>query len=142
MGEIRDHGGSLAQAEALFADAPKPWIDCSTGITPQPYPVSRRPASAWRLLPEPDALHRLCAAVARADGVRAADNVADAPSTRLPFPLLFALAKPGRAAVLGRTCAEHARCAAMPEESVWDGLAAGLNNFRDRAATRGRRAAG
>ena len=39
------HGGDLAAARRLFPDAPEPFIDLSTGINPNPYPL---PAPAGR----------------------------------------------------------------------------------------------
>ena len=35
------HGGDLAAARRLFPDAPEPFIDLSTGINPNPYPLPR-----------------------------------------------------------------------------------------------------
>lgn len=118
MAEVRDHGGSLTRAEALFPGAPKPWIDCSTGINPHPYPVSHLPASAWQRLPEPDAIGRLRAAAARAYGAPDAANVAAAPGTQILLPRVFALMRPGRVTVLGPTYAEHSRCAALAGHAV------------------------
>ena len=48
-----DHGGSLDRARALFADAPEPWVDLSTGINPHSYPLFGLPATALTRLPEP-----------------------------------------------------------------------------------------
>jgi cobalamin biosynthesis protein CobC len=111
--EVRDHGGSLAKAEALFPGAPKPWIDCSTGINPHPYPFSLPPASAWRRLPEADAVGKLRAAAALAYGAPSPENLVAAPGTQILLPAVARLIQPGRARILGPTYAEHRRCAAL-----------------------------
>jgi cobalamin biosynthetic protein CobC len=49
---VDDHGGSLEKAGALFPDAPKPWIDLSTGVNPHPYPLFSPAATALTRLPE------------------------------------------------------------------------------------------
>ncbi len=115
---MRDHGGSLAKAEALFPFAPKPWIDCSTGINPHPYPLGLFPASAWQRLPEPEMIEALCEAAARAYGAPNAANVVAAPGTQILLPRVAALVKPGRARVLGPTYAEHARTATLAGHRV------------------------
>ena len=47
------HGGALDVARRLVPDAPKPWIDLSTGINPHAYPLPRSRPEAWTRLPEP-----------------------------------------------------------------------------------------
>ncbi|MEP0697553.1 MAG: threonine-phosphate decarboxylase, partial [Nitratireductor sp.] len=47
---VSDHGGSLDAARALFADAPQPWVDLSTGINPHAYPLFDLPATAFSRL--------------------------------------------------------------------------------------------
>lgn len=108
-----EHGGSLARAEALFPDAPRPFVDLSTGINPHPYPLFDLPASALARLPEPGRLAQLAAVAARAYGAPSAAHVAPAPGTQILLPLVYGLVRPGRAAVLGPTYQEHARAAAV-----------------------------
>jgi len=45
------HGGDLGEVIQRFPHAPRPWIDLSTGINPQPYPVPPLPDNAWSRLP-------------------------------------------------------------------------------------------
>lgn len=125
---MRDHGGSLARAAALFPDAPTPWIDCSTGINPHPYPLSPLPASAWTRLPEERDVEALRDAAAHAYGAPGPCNLVAAPGTQILLPRIAALVAPGEARVLGPTYAEHARCAALAGHRVetvsdWDALA-------------------
>jgi|TARA_B110000090_G_C13371289_1_gene442172 cobalamin biosynthetic protein CobC len=46
------HGGALYRASKEFAIAPEHWIDLSTGISPEPWPVPAPPIEAWCSLPD------------------------------------------------------------------------------------------
>jgi len=107
------HGGDLDAARRLFPAAPQPFVDLSTGINPFSYPVPRFAAETFTRLPEPAAIHRLAAVAAKAFGAPSADHVVAAPGVQLLMPFVAALVRPGRAAVLGPTYAEHARVAAL-----------------------------
>lgn len=115
---MSDHGGSLARAAALFPNAPLPWIDLSTGINPHSYPLFDLPATALTRLPEPARVRQLMALAALAYGAPSADHVVAAPGTQILLPQVAALARPGRACVLGPTYAEHARAAAIAGHEV------------------------
>jgi cobalamin biosynthetic protein CobC len=110
---VSDHGGNLAAARRHFPDAPLPWIDLSTGISPFPYPHSPPPATVFERLPEPEDEARLRAIAAKAYGAPSPENVVAAPGTQLLLPLVFGLQETGRALVLGPTYAEHERAAAL-----------------------------
>lgn len=57
-----EHGGNLQQAAQRYGRNLKDWLDLSTGINPQGYPLPELPASAWQRLPETDGkLERLAA---------------------------------------------------------------------------------
>ncbi|WP_311267645.1 aminotransferase class I/II-fold pyridoxal phosphate-dependent enzyme [Sphingobium sp. WCS2017Hpa-17] len=45
------HGGKLDAARHIFGDADAPWMDLSTGINPDSWPVEKAPAFDWRALP-------------------------------------------------------------------------------------------
>ncbi|MEP4286033.1 MAG: threonine-phosphate decarboxylase CobD [Nitratireductor sp.] len=115
---VSDHGGSLDAARALFADAPQPWVDLSTGINPHAYPLFDLPATAFSRLPEPGRIAELGAVAAGA--YRAGPDVAvvPAPGTQALLPLVMRQVPPGRARVLGPTYAEHARCARLAGHAV------------------------
>lgn len=49
-----EHGGRLNAAAARYGIAPSDWLDLSTGINPNGWPVPALPARAWNRLPEPD----------------------------------------------------------------------------------------
>jgi cobalamin biosynthesis protein CobC len=106
------HGGDLGAARLLFPGAPEPFIDLSTGINPYPYPIPDLSPDLFTRLPQAAALDRLAAVAAQAYGAPSAAHVVPAPGSQILLPLVAALARPGRAAVLGPTYAEHARAAA------------------------------
>jgi cobalamin biosynthetic protein CobC len=107
-----EHGGDLGVAR-LFPGAPEPFIDLSTGINPHPYPIPQLPPDLFTRLPDAGALDRLAAIAAQAYGAPSAAHVVPAPGTQIVLPMVAALVRPGRAAVLGPTYAEHIRAAAQ-----------------------------
>ena len=116
--QVEDHGGSLGRARLLFPHAPEPWIDLSTGINPHSYPLFTLPQTALTRLPEPARIAELAQVAAKAYGAPSADDVVAAPGTQILLPLVMKLVKPGRAAILGPTYAEHARAAALAGHQV------------------------
>jgi cobalamin biosynthesis protein CobC len=112
------HGGDLGAARRLFPDAPKPFIDLSTGINPNPYPLPLLPAELFARLPEAAATARLAAAAAISYGAPSAAHVVPAPGTQSLLPLVAGLARRGRAAILTPTYNEHARAARLAGHSV------------------------
>jgi cobalamin biosynthesis protein CobC len=113
-----EHGGDLTAARLLFPDAPEPFIDLSTGINPYPYPLSPLPLDLFARLPETDAVDRLAAIASQAYGAPSNRHVAAAPGTQILLPVVAGLVPPGRAVVLGRTYAEHARAAGLRGHAV------------------------
>ncbi|MDR6873882.1 cobalamin biosynthetic protein CobC [Bosea sp. BE125] len=103
------HGGDLAKARALFAGAPEPWIDLSTGINPISYPLPPLPQSLWQRLPGADDEAALLAAARAAYRVPDGADIVAAPGTQILIDLLPRLAGAGPVAVLGPTYAEHAQ---------------------------------
>jgi cobalamin biosynthetic protein CobC len=116
--EPLSHGGDLGAARRQFPDAPEPFVDLSTGINPNSYPVPTLNPAAFTRLPEPEAVARLAAAAAAFHGAPSAAHVVPAPGTQILLPLIAGLVQPGRAAVLSPTYNEHARCAALAGHRV------------------------
>jgi cobalamin biosynthetic protein CobC len=114
------HGGDLDAARRLFPAAPQPFVDLSTGINPFSYPVPRLAAETFTRLPAPAAIDRLAAVAAKAFGAPSADHVVAASGVQILLPFVAALARPGRAAVLGPTYAEHVRVAALAGHKTWE----------------------
>ncbi len=112
------HGGDLDAARRLFPGAPEPFIDLSTGINPNPYPLPRFPADLFGRLPAPDAASALAAVAARAYGAPSAAHVVPAPGTQILLPRVAAWARPGRAAILAPTYGELSRAAALAGHDV------------------------
>ena len=89
------HGGDLDAARRLFPGVPEPFLDLSTGINPNPYPLPRLPADLFARLPAADAAHALAAIAARAYGLPSAAHVVAGPGTQILLPLVAALASAG-----------------------------------------------
>jgi cobalamin biosynthetic protein CobC len=104
------HGGDLGAVMRRFPDAPKPWLDLSTGINPVPYPVGALAEEAWSRLPSRDDEHALLAAAARRYGVRDVAMILAAPGTQALIQILPRLVPTSRVAVLGPTYEEHEAC--------------------------------
>ncbi|MBX3577927.1 MAG: threonine-phosphate decarboxylase [Rhizobiaceae bacterium] len=111
VSEVIEHGGNLAAAAARFPDAPRPWLDLSTGINPHSYPLFELPATALTRLPEAARLQQLKRVAAAAYRAPSAANLAAAPGTQILLPLVAGLVPPGRAAIFTPTYAEHAHAA-------------------------------
>jgi cobalamin biosynthesis protein CobC len=112
------HGGELSAARSLFPGAAEPFIDLSTGINPNPYPLPHLPVDAFARLPDPAAMAHLAALAAIVYGAPSAAHVVPAPGTQILLPLVAGLVRPGRAAILSPTYNEHARCAEVAGHSV------------------------
>jgi cobalamin biosynthesis protein CobC len=102
----------------LFAGAPEPFVDLSTGINPHAYPALPLPADVLVRLPEPCEVERLAALAATAYGAPSPDCVVAAPGTQILLFLLAAAVAPGKAAVIGPTYGEFSRAAALAGHDV------------------------
>jgi len=121
------HGGALGAARRLFPGAAEPFLDLSTGINPNRYPLPPLSPELFARLPDPDALGSLAGIAAKAYGAPSAAHVVPAPGTQILLPLAAGLVRPGRAAVLAPTYSEHARAAALAGHAVIEvGVIAGL----------------
>ena len=103
----RDHGGGLDAARSRFGGSAADWLDLSTGINPEPYPIPDLPPRAWTALPDRNAQDALCDAARAGWSVPDGAAIVAAPGasaliTRLPY-----LAPPGRVAIPGPTYNEH-----------------------------------
>jgi len=104
------HGGNLDEISRLYPDAPKPWIDLSTGINPRPYPVPSLTAATWARLPARTDEAALLAAAAARYGVPDPASIVAAPGTQALLQIVPRLRMSGSVAVLGPTYQEHAQC--------------------------------
>ena len=102
------HGGNLTEARSLFPDAPQPWIDLSTGINPDAYPLPAMEDDVFRRLPSPDDLRRLESIAQTAYRALGASATLASAGTHAVLSALPTLLPQARVAILGPTYAEHA----------------------------------
>jgi len=112
------HGGEIAAARRMFAEAPEPFIDLSTGINPYSYPLPQLSPELFERLPDPQTLGALAAIAAQAYGAPSAAHVVPAPGTQILLPLAAGLIGPARAAVVAPTYGEHVRAAGLAGHRV------------------------
>ena len=122
LAEFRRHGGRLEAAAALFPDAPRPWLDLSTGVNPRPYPLRRVPRAALARLPDPRDTAAAEAAAAQAFGA-APEAVVAVPGSEAALRLLPRLLGARTVAISTETYGGHAE--------AW--RAAGADVIRDPA---------
>ena len=107
-----EHGGTLAAISRAYPDAPRPWIDLSTGINPYawpfPEPLPQFPDEALTRLPEPEAIAALERQAAQTYGTSDPTNVVAAPGTQILISLLPLIHPASTVAILGPTYNEHA----------------------------------
>lgn len=125
-----EHGGGLRAAAARYRLAPSDWLDLSTGINPQGWPVPALPPQAWQRLPEADdGLERAAAAYY---GTAQVLPVAGSQAAIQALPWLRDRGR-GRVGVFSPSYAEHAHawrragyqvelCADAPAPALLDRL--------------------
>ncbi|MGY8676358.1 threonine-phosphate decarboxylase CobD [Bradyrhizobium sp. UFLA05-153] len=102
---MREHGGNLDAAVQRFGGRIEGWIDLSTGINRQPYPVGGIEPHAWRALPsrcEIEALHDAARQAYATEAPLLAMAGAQATIQCLPN-----LSRKGRARILAPTYNEY-----------------------------------
>jgi cobalamin biosynthetic protein CobC len=106
---MQPHGGDLGVMARLFPDAPRPWVDLSTGINPWPYPVPSLDPAFWTRLPSAADAAVLKQAAMAAYGVADPEAVLAAPGSQVLISGLPFLRPSGAdVAILGPTYGEHA----------------------------------
>lgn len=108
MADPVDHGGGIDAAAAQFGGARADWIDLSTGINPEPYPLPAFPADCWTALPDHGAMAALLAAARRFWQVPDGAEIVAAPGASALIARMPALC-PEAACIPGPTYNEHAR---------------------------------
>ncbi len=107
------HGGDLRAASQRYGRPLPDWLDLSTGINPDGYPVPPLPADAWQRLPEED--DGLAEAAARAYGAPLALPVAGSQAAIRALP---ALLPPGRVGIAALGYSEYAPAFAFAGHTV------------------------
>jgi cobalamin biosynthetic protein CobC len=99
-----EHGGNLGKAAVFYGIPVEQWLDLSTGINPQGYPVADIPSSLWQRLPlEHDGL------LEAAHDYYQARNILPTAGSQAAIQSLPRLRPPSRVRILGPTYAEHER---------------------------------
>lgn len=101
----RDHGGDIDRAAQRFGAGD--WLDLSTGINRNPWPVETLPPEAWRALPTASANDRLIRVAAEWFGCDPA-HVLPVAGASAAIQLIPRILPVGRAAVLAPSYNEHA----------------------------------
>lgn len=98
------HGGDIRAAARRYGIPEDQWLDLSTGINPDPWPLPSPPRESWARLPEAD--DGLEAAAARYYGT---DQLLATPGSQAALQWLpTGLAVPGRVGIMQPGYAEHA----------------------------------
>lgn len=118
------HGGRLDDAVKRFGGSREKWIDLSTGINPQSYPVPEISKKAWQLLPDEDAWQLAAQAARTAYSAHPEVGISLASGTQMHIQNLPYLFKPQAVAIVGFTYQEHGICwqRAGHDVFVTDGL--------------------
>lgn len=93
MTALRIHGGRIDIAAALYPDAPRPWLDLSTGVNPCAWPTDNVAKVDVHNLPSPNDLEALEAAAAAAFAIDP-DSVVAVPGSEIGLRLLSSLGLP------------------------------------------------
>ena len=111
MGKVmtRDHGGNIDWAIDTYGGDPTDWIDLSTGINREPYPLPNLSAEAWTALPTKAAMAGLKAVAAKAYGTQA--DILPLAGAQAAIQMLPRLRVGKTAKILSPTYNEHGICA-------------------------------
>ncbi len=102
-----EHGGALHRAVAQFGGTPSEWIDLSTGINPELFPLPDISPETWNRLPDQTLLDTAIEAAQRYYGACDKAFIVAAPGTQALIQILPELINVGEVAILGPTYQEH-----------------------------------
>ncbi|MEO9780731.1 MAG: threonine-phosphate decarboxylase [Sedimentitalea sp.] len=104
----RDHGGRIDAAVQHYGGNRDAWIDLSTGINPEPYPLPDFGAQVWAALPDEAARHALVDAARTFWSVPDEAAILAAPGASALIARIPALAPAARVQITTPTYNEHA----------------------------------
>lgn len=104
----RDHGGNLSSAVARFGGNRSDWIDLSTGINPEPYPVTDLSPQDWSALPDQAELDALIHAARTFWHVPDGAAILPAPGASALIAAIPTLAEAANVEITKPTYNEHA----------------------------------
>jgi len=103
-----EHGGALDKAIARFGGTSGDWLDLSTGINPEHYPLPFISAEVWNRLPDEGLLRQTLELARNYYRIPAGAPIVAAPGTQALIQIIPTLAQPATVAVLTPTYQEHA----------------------------------
>ncbi|MDH7789597.1 threonine-phosphate decarboxylase CobD [Ochrobactrum sp. AN78] len=103
-----EHGGALDRAIARFGGKAEEWLDLSTGINPEHFPLPDFTPALWNRLPDEGLLQRVLVSGQRYYSVADKAPIVAAPGTQALIQLIPTLLEPSTVAILGPTYQEHA----------------------------------
>ncbi|MDJ0612256.1 MAG: threonine-phosphate decarboxylase CobD [Rhizobiaceae bacterium] len=101
------HGGRLDEAMAKYGGKREDWLDLSTGINPNPYPLPDIPLHAWSRLPDTEAEQELNEAARAYYEVPDGFEIVAAPGTQAIIEVLPRLLDIEFVSILSPTYGEH-----------------------------------
>ncbi|MDH3335689.1 MAG: threonine-phosphate decarboxylase CobD, partial [Rhodospirillaceae bacterium] len=101
------HGGDIAFAETIFGVPKNGWLDLSTGINPNPYPLTEIPPEFLHNLPGKDEMNRLLRVARNYYNVSENAEIIAAPGSQALVRLVPTILSSGNVAILVPTYAEH-----------------------------------
>ncbi|KEJ90983.1 threonine-phosphate decarboxylase CobD [Sulfitobacter donghicola] len=104
----RDHGGGLDDAAKTFGGTRADWMDLSTGINPQSYPIGETTADAWTALPDRTAQDALIKAARSFWNIPDTAAVLATPGASAPIAMIPRLRPAGQVHIAAPTYNEHA----------------------------------
>lgn len=102
------HGGGLDAAIAKYGGERRDWLDLSTGINPNAYPVADLPDDVWQQLPDKGAEKALIDAAREYYQVLQDRAIVAAPGTQALIEMLPDIIKADSVSILSPTYGEHA----------------------------------
>lgn len=121
------HGGNLQEAVIRFGRPREQWLDLSTGVNPQSYPIPALAADAWHRLPESSPT-----LLAAARAYYHARELLPVAGTQAAIQALPRLRSPSRVVVAAPAYAEHAHHWAQHghtmREIAYDALASAVDD--------------
>ncbi|WP_273792215.1 threonine-phosphate decarboxylase CobD [Brucella anthropi] len=103
-----EHGGALDKAAARFGGRPQDWLDLSTGINPEPFPLPELTPAIWNRLPDEGLLQETLRLARSYYRLHEKAPIVASPGTQALIQLVPTLVTPSTVAVLGPTYQEHA----------------------------------
>ncbi|MFB8341500.1 threonine-phosphate decarboxylase CobD [Brucella cytisi] len=103
-----EHGGALDKAVARFGGRPQDWLDLSTGINPEHFPLPELAPAIWNRLPDEGLLRETLRLARSYYRLNEKAPIVAAPGTQALIQLVPTLIAPSTVAILGPTYQEHA----------------------------------